>query len=233
MIAQAQPRADSVPAWHATFLQMQPAIERQASVAFRGLSTSEREELIAEVIANALVAFAGLIHRGKADIAYPTPLATYAIRQVRVGRRVGTKLNGNDVSSRYCQRKNHCAVERLDRYDREDQGWQEIVVEDRQAGPAETAAMRLDFADWLRRLSTRDRHVADALAAGEGTLDVSRAFGISPARVSQLRRELQQDWRAFQGELASEPEDSGEGRAASADPLGACGHRVAAANGTS
>jgi hypothetical protein len=40
----------------------------------------------------------------------------------------------------------------------------------------------------------------DDLMIGERTLDVSRKHGISAARVSQLRREFMDDWRAFNGE---------------------------------
>jgi hypothetical protein len=38
---------------HAKFLEMLPSIRRQASVAFRNTSPDMREELIAEVVANA------------------------------------------------------------------------------------------------------------------------------------------------------------------------------------
>ena len=62
-----------------------------------------KQELIAEVLANAYCAFKRLVDRNKVDLAYPTPLAYYAIRQVRSGRRVGGHLNAHDVSSRRCQ----------------------------------------------------------------------------------------------------------------------------------
>ena len=38
---------------------------------------------------------------------------------------------------------------------------------------------------------------------GEGTLDVASKHGLSPARVSQLRREFREDWHRF-----CEPEES-------------------------
>jgi hypothetical protein len=37
----------------------------------------------------------------------------------------------------------------------------------------------------------------DHLMVGERTLEVSRRFGFSPARVSQLRREFRDDWSRF------------------------------------
>jgi hypothetical protein len=38
---------------------------------------------------------------------------------------------------------------------------------------------------------------------GERTLDVSQKHGISSARISQMRREFQQDWMSFCGDTES------------------------------
>jgi hypothetical protein len=43
--------------------------------------------------------------------------------------------------------------------------------------------------------------VIDALLAGGRTRDVSRRFGLSPGRVSQLRRDFREDWRRFVEEV--------------------------------
>jgi FixJ family two-component response regulator len=73
-------------------------------------------------------------------------------------------------------------------------------VEDHHAGPAEIAATRIDFGQWLNTLGSRRRRIAQVLATGETTSRVARQFRISPARVSQLRSELRAAWHAFQGE---------------------------------
>jgi hypothetical protein len=52
------------------------------------------------------------------------------------------------------------------------------------AGPAEVAAWRIDFAEWLRRLTARLRKIALALAAGETTTAAARLFDVSPARIA-------------------------------------------------
>jgi hypothetical protein len=182
------------------FLKLLPGIRRQAGRAFRRLPLEQREEYIAEAVANAYCALARLAHRGQLHLAYLTPLADFAIRQVRAGRRVGTKRNVRDVSSRYCQRAKAVHVQRLDRYDRRRDQWREIVVEDRRAGPDHVVMVRLDFAAWLESLTSRNRRIAERLAAGAAGQDIARQFGISPGRVSQLRGELQLAWRRFQGE---------------------------------
>jgi hypothetical protein len=184
-----------------SFEELLPLIEKQARVAFRHSPSCEREELIAEVVANCYVAYVRLIERGLGNAIFATPLALFAIKQIHAGRRVGAKLNVRDVSSPYCQRQKRVHLQRLDRRDRTG-GWKEVLVEDRHAGPAEVAASRIDFAAWLRTLTSKQRRIAKTLAAGETTQVTARKFRVSAARVSQMRRELHDAWLNFQGELA-------------------------------
>ena len=67
--------------------------------------------------------------------------------------------------------------------------------------PADIAAMRVDFAAWLRQLERRKRAAAKLLASGAATCEAAAQLRLSPARISQLRRELKTDWARFQGEL--------------------------------
>jgi hypothetical protein len=179
---------------------MLPAIQRQARIAFHHLDAEARDEMVEEVVANAFVAYGRLVELGKAELAYPTPLASNGIKQAKAGRKVGGKLNVRDVSSRHCQVTKGVKVGRLDHFDEESQEWKEIIVEDRKAGPAETACCRIDFGDWLASLSRRYRKIAMILAMGESTKRVARRFRVSPGRISQIRRELLDAWNRFQGE---------------------------------
>jgi hypothetical protein len=192
--------------WHSKFLEMLPAIRHQARFAFRKLSAEARDEAVAEVIATCLVAFVRLVQLQKDALAYPTVLARYAIGNVQAGRKIASRSNVRDVSSHYAQRRNHFGLERIDRFDAEEGIWQEMLVEDKRATPAEIAAVRIDFGCWLRRLESRLRRIANCLASGETTSATAEKFGLSPARVSQIRRQLHEDWLEFQGEsLAGEP----------------------------
>ena len=78
--------------------------------------------------------------------------------------------------------------------------WQEAMVETRRTTPAETAALRVDFGDWLATLSPLDRKLTKQLARGESTSAVATMFQLTAGRVSQLRRELEVSWRRFLGE---------------------------------
>jgi hypothetical protein len=67
----------------------------------------------------------------------------------------------------------------------------------------------------LKTRSERDPRLAEDLMAGERTQDVSSKFGLSPARVSQLRRDFHDDWQRFCGLDKAAGEPHREGPAAS------------------
>lgn len=201
MIAVAKKRARRPSnAMHDAFLAMLPRIRARAEHAFRHDNPEAKEELVTAVVANAYCSFWRLVERGKADIAHATPLAVFAIKQVRSGRYTGGQLNVRDVSSRHAQLAHGIRVVRLDKFDPEDAVWREVLVEDRQAGPAEIAAARIDVGAWFQSLGPRKCRIAKLLAKGEATSTVARMCGVSPGRVSQLRDEFRRSWQQFQGE---------------------------------
>jgi hypothetical protein len=153
-----------------------------------------REDLIAEAIANAYVAFARLVERGLTRLIYPTALAKFAVGQVRDGRRIGCRRSARDVMSEYAQARRTFVVEQPTIHP----PWEEQLLADQRATPAELAACKLDFCAWLMRLSEVKRQVALRLAVGDTTSEAAVQFRVSQARISQLRRELEADWEAFQ-----------------------------------
>ena len=184
------------------FVEMLPAMLRILGRKFERQGPEAREDLIADALAAAYAMFVSLVRRGRESLAFPTPLATYGARHARAGRKVGTASNASDVLSQECREKREVIVERLDRPSRHQRGlWTSLLVEDRRAGPAETAAARIDFDHWMETLSKRDCRLAKCLALGEPTQDVAHRFRLSPGRISQLRRELKESWERFQGEL--------------------------------
>ena len=208
MIAPASPvrRRKPAPGWHSRFLAMLPEIREYARYEFRKLKPEAREDAVEEIVCAACAAFARLAAQGKLHAAYPSALVRFAAKQFRSGRRLGCKLNIKDLSSDHCRLQKHIALDRLDRWDREEGQWIEVLVEDHRAGPAATAAARIDVGDWFQRMGPRDRRMAQALAVGERTTDVAKRFGISPARVSQKRWEFRSNWEKFQSERHGEEE---------------------------
>lgn len=201
--AKSRHRRKSTPSWHAQFLAMLPTIATHARIAFRHRDPEDREEMVEEVVCNACCAYKRLVELGKADLAYAGVLARYGVVQVKDGRKVGGRLNCKDVLSPYCHVRKKIAVERLDKHDSTEDEWQEILVEDRHAGPFDIVRTKLDFTAWLRSLSIKLRRIAKTLANGERTRDVARKFRVSPGRISQIRSELLASWSRFVGDAES------------------------------
>src|SRR5438045_3480840 len=121
---------------------MLPHILRHARKRLRGLAPAILEEALDEVLALALVGYHRLVELNKEELAYPTPLAAYAVAQYRAGRRVAMSINGRDVLSDTCRRRNGHRIERLDQFEQMSGEWKEVLVEDRRFGPADAAATR-------------------------------------------------------------------------------------------
>jgi DNA-directed RNA polymerase specialized sigma24 family protein len=190
-------RAVIVPAWHAGYLKLLPDIYRLARIRTIHLRGEARSDAFQEIVADTVVAYARLAELGRENLAFATPLVEYAAAKFRAGRRVGVCLNINDVSSEYCRRRRGVTIERLRHSDVDADGWEAVVVEDRRATPADVAATRIDFREWLMSLPTRTREIARLLATGESTSAVARACGVSSGRISQLRTSLRDGWYAF------------------------------------
>ena len=179
------------------FLTLKPAIELHAQVAFRHLPANDREEAIAEAVAAAFQSFSSLTRRGKDPSQFPSMLATRAVQHVFNCRRVGTALNSRDVFSRLARRRDGFQLHSLHQ---EDGDWTEALVDDTQTPVPDQVSFRCDFPGWLRTLTARDCRLVNLLAMGHSTNLMATTFGISPARISQLRRELHDWWQVFLGE---------------------------------
>jgi hypothetical protein len=71
-------------------------------------------------------------------------------------------------------------------------------------GPVpEQAAFRIDYPAWVSRLGERDREIVGDMTLDLGTTEIAARHSVSPARISQFRRELHRDWRSFHGEPAA------------------------------
>ena len=107
--------------------------------------------------------------------------------------------------AKYCQDRKGVVVERLDKFNDLEDCWEEAVVQDTRNAPVpEIVAFRVDFADWLKSLKRRDRRIAEFLSLGHRTSTAARKFGVSQGRISQLRRELAENWRKFVGDEPGE-----------------------------
>jgi hypothetical protein len=195
-------RVKPVPAHDcARFVAMIPMIRKQVRFTFRYLPAAVREERVDDALAHAFVLFAHLARRKRVRLAHPTALARYAAFRVRSRRPIGSRMNSRDVMSRAAQRRfdfrvitaeTACVASHLRST--------ELLGETRRTTPAELAALRIDFASWLDKLSKRHRKIALCLAFGESTGAVAQRFRVSCGRISQIRLELATCWAQFHGE---------------------------------
>ena len=204
---------------HATFLAILPRIVLHGEVIFRGVQCPHRkEEFVSEMVALSWLWFLRLCRQGKDATQFVSALATFAARQVRSGRRLCGQEKSKDVLSPLARQRHNFKVEPLpfstrrsheERYanphsQQAQDAFEECLRDNTETPVPEQAAFRLDFPAWIGSRSERDRHVIHDLMLGERTLDVANKHGLSPARISQLRREFLEDWDRFCGEpLAS------------------------------
>ena len=180
------------------FLRRLPQIERYARHVFRRCRRQDREELVAESVARMWLFFVRMSQRGPDPRTVFGPLLRFCILAVKDDRRVGSRKNVQDLWSR--APRHGIRIHSLEERDNRSRSpWKEVIAETRNCSPADTAAARLDIEAWLRSESRPKRSLARLLAVGERTSDVAKRLRISPARVSQLRRELCDSWQRFQG----------------------------------
>jgi hypothetical protein len=148
--------------------------------------------------------FVALSARGRRPEAFVTTLALRCTQAVKAGRRLFGNEGGRDALSPVAQVRHGFAVGRLpeaeasrDRSSLPAELSEALADNTRSAVP-EQAAFRVDFPRWRASLRARDRKILDALAGGERACEAARRFRISPGRVSQLRREFERGWEAFE-----------------------------------
>jgi hypothetical protein len=173
-------------------------------VSFRNVKCPHRrEDAIQEMVALAWKWHRRLAEKGKDATIFPTALATYAARAVRSGRRIAGHETSKDVLSPVAKRRHDFAVERLPDFSTLGGGALEEALHDNRVSPVpDQVAFRIDFPAWRLSQAERDRRLIDHLMVGGHTLEVSRAFGLSPARISQKRREFHDDWLTFCGDTS-------------------------------
>jgi hypothetical protein len=195
----------------ARFLVLLPRIELHARIYYRFLKSDHKEEAVAETVALAWHWFLRLTARGKDATQFVSALASYAARAVLSGRRLCGQLPASDVLSEVAQRRHGFTVQALPQSTRHPfqevhtcvdgqrhiDAMEEMLHDNTVTPPPDQVVFRLDFRDWRRTRTCRDRRILDDLMVGERTSAVARKYGLTPSRVSQLRREFRADWEAF------------------------------------
>ena len=188
---------------HARFLAIECRIRTHARIYFRGVRClAKKEDYIAEVVALAYKWFVSMAKRGKDATQFPATLATYAAKAVKSGRRVTGQLKAKDVMNERTQQRRGFSVSKLPDYSTlSTNPLVEALTDNTRSAVPDQVQFRLDWPAWLRTRTRRDRRIIRDMMASERTKDLARTFKLSPARISQLRREFCDDWRTFCGDL--------------------------------
>ena len=192
----------------ARFLQIRERIETHARIYFRHVKCwFKKADYIAETIALAWKWFRRLAQKGKDATEFASTLASYAARAVNSGRRITGQVKSKDVLSEVAQQRHGFCVGKLPDFStRSDNPLAEALIDNTRSPVPDQVHFRIDFPHWLTTRTDRDRRLIGDLALGQRTLDVSRKYGLSPARISQLRHEFHDDWRRFVGDYEQEGE---------------------------
>lgn len=187
----------------AAFLMILPTIEGIAERHFRFLSDpGTRADAVADVVAVCWAWFYRLWAKGRDARRFPASLAYLAVRHVKCGRRVQGAESTRDALSHTASLRKGFQLERLRLHgEYDDPEWQEALRDNTRSPVPEQASFRVDFPTWLKSLGQRQRAIVRTMVRGEGTFAVARRFGLSPGRISQLRREFLENWQRFHGEV--------------------------------
>lgn len=156
-----------------------PVVKRWAANRFAG--HVHREERILDSLS-----VAWEIWQSAPDNATPSTIARFAVLSTSAQRHVNRSMRSLDSTKRMQRtdtaRDYEFDVKQLGN-DRDD--------------PAEIAAFRIDFSQWLASLKERDRAIAEMLARGDTTTEVAQHLGCTAGNVSQYRAKLAASWSAY------------------------------------
>jgi hypothetical protein len=190
---------------HDQFLRLLPRIELHGRIFFRAVKCRhKRADAVAEMVALAWKWYVRLALRGKDAAEFVVTFCRLLGFAVKSGRRLCGQEKAKDVLSSLAQQRHNFVVEKLpDHSTLKGNPLSEALADNTITPPPDAAAFRIDFPTWLVTRTDRDRRMIQDMAIGERMLDLSRKYGVSPARISQKRDEFCDDWEQF----CAEPDD--------------------------
>jgi hypothetical protein len=185
----------------AAFLAVLPTVLRHARIRFRFVRCAhEREDLLQETLAYALKWTRILWERGRDVRGFPTALAAYAVLAVQHGRRLCGMDRAKDAMNRATHARLGFTCGSLPLREPEPgSALAAALADSKRSDIPVQVAFRIDFPAWLKARARRDRAIIRDMLREERTSDLARRHRVSPARVSQLRREYRDSWLAFAG----------------------------------
>jgi hypothetical protein len=202
---------------HSRFLDILPKIELHGHIYFRHLNPDRKADVIQEMCSLGWKWFLRLDEQGKDPADFLMSFTTFLARAVNSGRRLVGMAKSKDVMNPIAQRCYGFKVESLPSFTRTSydnlysspkgqelyDDFEERLCDNTITPVLDQVQFRIDFPDWLQTLTGRERRMIRGMARNERTLDLSKQFDLSPARISQMRREFHIDWKRFIGEAGT------------------------------
>ena len=173
--------------------EIMPIIQATVPRTVKAVNSEDREELVEDTLASAAAMLDAAERAGKP--LYPKSVAYYAIQRAKTGRR-SYGATRTDVMAPATQLDNHAQLDYMDapvatgEYGLEDGCELHAVLADRGEDPAQQAARELDWAELLLDLNDRDITLLRCTAEGRKLNALARKYGVSAARLTQIKREI-------------------------------------------
>ena len=170
--------------------QVMPIIQATVPRVVKPVGAEDAGELVQDTLTMAAQLVESLEARGKPI--YPGSVAYYAIQHAKHGRRSYGAIR-TDAMCPAAQLDENVRMAAMDEAITGEQG-DEMTLHDLLPGrwedPSQAAARELDWAELLEDCNERDVALLQTTINGESLSLLADQFGVSPARVTQLKREL-------------------------------------------
>jgi hypothetical protein len=190
------PRRDAL---ERRYLAVLPRIVRHARIVFRCVRCwHTRQDKIQEVRALCW-RWVRQLHRARRKWwTFVSRLADYACRAVKSGRKVAGSISIRDVMNEISQARRGYYIGKFPDIATESANSLTEALSDNTRSPVpDQVQFRCDFPAWLATLGARDRQIIADMARGEKTKHLAANYGVSPGRISQLRRRFHDGWEQF------------------------------------
>ena len=193
---------------NAKFLELMPKIIKNAKYAFQNYAADRQDEAIQSVLVTAFENVKQLAEQGRLDDAFATPISRFAIGRHREGRPGGVPSCSTDVTSERCRWLGRSTVKNYGLALQIADSFESMATATDARYPVhKTVALRIDFFEnWLKNQTPKDQEIIKDLAYGHSTNDVSRKYGLSAGRISQLRKSYATSWYQFVSDKKEAPD---------------------------
>ena len=177
-----------------------PILNRTVPRVVNPTDSEDSEELVEDTIATAAEMLQSLEKAGRKIPA--RSVAFYSIQRAKSGRRA-YQSGAADPLSPVFRTRNTSAIIPIDApISSEGEGAHRAMTDFIASGiedPSETALRRIDWENFLGTLAGREKQILACIADGWRNMDIAKRFKVTPARITQLKREIADRIKAFMG----------------------------------